>query len=121
MRGDFSRDSFDERKHYTQVLLQQGRVQLDADWNEAAALETRRDERAMQDVIGACGSPNEGFRIAARQTLDNMESTAGWSVVPVLAGTEAELCVDYIDRLRGTASLHVAKAIGVWKSLSAAI
>ena len=34
MRGDFTRDSFNPAKAYTRVLMQQGRVQLDADWNE---------------------------------------------------------------------------------------
>ena len=30
MRGDFSRFSFDQRKHYNAVLVQQGRVTVDA-------------------------------------------------------------------------------------------
>jgi hypothetical protein len=34
VKGDFSRDTFDAAKHYTAVLMQQSRVQLDADWNE---------------------------------------------------------------------------------------
>ena len=34
MKGDFSRETFDRARHYSAVLLQQGRVQLDADWNE---------------------------------------------------------------------------------------
>ena len=33
-RGDFSRDSYDRSKRFSRVLMQQGRVQLDADWNE---------------------------------------------------------------------------------------
>ena len=33
-RGDFSRDTFDPSKHFLRVLMQQGRVSLDADWNE---------------------------------------------------------------------------------------
>ena len=38
MRGDFSRDTFDPVKHFSRVLQQQGRVQLDADWNEQTAI-----------------------------------------------------------------------------------
>ena len=34
MPGDYSRRIFRNRKHYSGVLMQQGRVQLDADWNE---------------------------------------------------------------------------------------
>ena len=30
MKGDFSRITFDPKKHYSRVLMQQGRVQLDA-------------------------------------------------------------------------------------------
>lgn len=38
MKGDFSRVTFDKAKHFSRVLMQQGRVQLDADWNEQAAI-----------------------------------------------------------------------------------
>ncbi len=59
MKGDFTRDSFRPAKHYQQVLMQQGRVQLDADWNEQAAITARRDETTTQDIIGRCGGPAE--------------------------------------------------------------
>ena len=57
MKGDFTRDTFNPEKHYQHVLMQQGRVQLDADWNEQAAIASRRDETTTTDVIGACGGP----------------------------------------------------------------
>ena len=34
MKADLTRDSYNVLRHYSQVLMQQGRVQLDADWNE---------------------------------------------------------------------------------------
>ena len=34
MKGDFSKDTFDAKKHFHEVLMQQGRVLLDSDWNE---------------------------------------------------------------------------------------
>ncbi len=37
-RGDFTRDTFDPVKHFSRVLMQQGRVQLDADWNEQTSI-----------------------------------------------------------------------------------
>jgi len=37
--------------------MQQGRVQLDADWNEEADLRLYRDETEATDVIGRCGGP----------------------------------------------------------------
>ena len=38
MQGDFTRDTFDPTRHFSRVLIQQGRVQLDADWNEQTAI-----------------------------------------------------------------------------------
>jgi len=65
MKGDFTRDSFDPKKHFQQVLMQQGRVQLDADWNEQAAIAMRRHETTVEDIVGSCGGPedNAAFRI----------------------------------------------------------
>jgi hypothetical protein len=66
MKGDFSRDTFDSKKHYTRVLMQQGRVQTDADWNEQQAITAYREETETRDVIGGCGAPvhDAGFGIA---------------------------------------------------------
>jgi hypothetical protein len=71
MKGDFTRDTFDPTKHYQQVLMQQGRAQLDADWNEQAELTERRDETIAADVIGNCGGPADGaaFGVSADSSL----------------------------------------------------
>lgn len=65
MKGDFSRQTFDPKKHFTGVLMQQGRVQLDADWNEQIGIATHRTETETIDVIGACGAPihDAGFAL----------------------------------------------------------
>ena len=39
MKGDFSRLTFRPDQHYSRVLQQQGRPQLDADWNEQADIQ----------------------------------------------------------------------------------
>ena len=57
MKGDFTRDTFVATKHYTGVLLQQGRVQLDADWNEQSSIARYRMRRLAADVIGPHGGP----------------------------------------------------------------
>lgn len=57
MKGDFTRNTFDSAKHYQQVLMQQGRAQLDADWNEQAATTVRRDETTSADIVGDHGGP----------------------------------------------------------------
>lgn len=57
MKGDFSRSTFDPQKHYSGVRMQQGRVQLDADWNENLDILLHRIETETLDVIGQCGVP----------------------------------------------------------------
>jgi hypothetical protein len=66
MPGDYSRKTFDPRKQFAGVLMQQGRVQLDADWNEQQAINRFRQETETRDVIGSCGAPlvGGGFRIS---------------------------------------------------------
>src|SRR5262245_19992948 len=65
MPGDYSRKTFNRRKHYRGVLMQQGRVQVDADWNEQLAIQLHRTETEAKDVIGLCGVPksSDSFRI----------------------------------------------------------
>lgn len=67
MKGDFSRETFDRRKHYSGVLMQQGRVQLDADWNEQQAIVQYHELTENIDIIGTTGAPLEeaGFAICA--------------------------------------------------------
>ena len=57
MKGDFTRQTFAGRNHYRAVLAQQGRVQLDADWNEQAELQAHLDRLTNWDVVGAHGTP----------------------------------------------------------------
>ena len=44
MSGDYSKHRFDPNRDYSGVLMQQGRVQLDADWNEQVEIQDRRLE-----------------------------------------------------------------------------
>ncbi|MBS0291533.1 MAG: hypothetical protein JSS01_03280 [Proteobacteria bacterium] len=64
MQGDLSRETFDPRKHYTAVRLQQGRVLTDADFNEQGDIARHRYEHLARDVIGASGGPAEGAGFA---------------------------------------------------------
>ncbi|HEX8119385.1 MAG TPA: DUF6519 domain-containing protein, partial [Pyrinomonadaceae bacterium] len=65
MKGDFSRDTFDRKRRYSGVLMQQGRVQLDADWNEQHSIQAHRTHAEAVDVIGQQGVPRDGggFRV----------------------------------------------------------
>jgi hypothetical protein len=72
MNGDFSRVTFDPGKHYSSVLLQQGRVQLDADANEQAALGLYHLRAALADIIGPyAGSSADSFKISLKQKPKN--------------------------------------------------
>lgn len=63
MKGDFSRITYDERKQYSLLLMQQGRVQLDADWNEQAITQWLNLQNLAEDLIGEHGGPGESFKI----------------------------------------------------------
>jgi hypothetical protein len=67
MKGDFTRDSFDPSKDFTRVMMQQGRVQLDADWNEQVAIFWEFWRNFTADVLGPHAGPerNCGFSILA--------------------------------------------------------
>jgi hypothetical protein len=71
MKGEFSRLSFDRRKHYAGVLQQQGRVGLDSDWNESVEIALSRVGRLTRDVVGESGRPQQaaGFEISIDSTV----------------------------------------------------
>ncbi|HSL84925.1 MAG TPA: DUF6519 domain-containing protein, partial [Thermoanaerobaculia bacterium] len=66
-KGDFTRDTFDPRRHYSAVRLQQGRVGLDADFNEQADIVRHRTETGSADALGPSAAPRAaaGFRVEA--------------------------------------------------------
>jgi hypothetical protein len=66
MSGDDSRKTFDPLRDFSGVLMQQGRVQLDADWNELVGIISRRLRAETTDIIGRGTVPKEtpdGFKI----------------------------------------------------------
>ena len=72
MRGDFSRSLFDKTKLIGPVLMQQGRVLLDADWNEQLAVEQHRTTKETVDVIGHCGVPKKTDSFFIKQAGSRM-------------------------------------------------
>ena len=68
MRGDVTRQTFRSGKHYRSVLQQQGRVQLDADWNEQADIQAYLDRTVTADLVGVSGAPsaNPGMAITKK-------------------------------------------------------
>src|ERR1700685_4125319 len=68
MTFDISRSTFNSWNDYFGVVMQQGRVQLDSDWNELLAELTRRLHAGTMDMLGRSGVPATtpfGFRINA--------------------------------------------------------
>lgn len=66
MTSDNSRLTFDYTRHYSQVVMQQGRVQLDADWNEQQEMLQYRLETQARDMVGQSGVPSAdgGFKVS---------------------------------------------------------
>src|ERR1044072_8603255 len=65
MKADFSRDTFGSVRHFRRVLMQQGRVLLDSDWNEQTAILLHYMQTLAADLIGPYGGPASelGFAI----------------------------------------------------------
>jgi hypothetical protein len=70
MKADLTRDTFDPVRHFSRVLLQQGRVQLDADFNEQTAALHHYLRCLAADLIGRHGGPGDSFKL-----VEDTEST----------------------------------------------
>jgi hypothetical protein len=92
MKGDFTRFTHRPEKHYTRVLKQQGRVDLDADWNEQGEISTQLGRREAIDVIGRCGVPesSNGFEIGINAARELEISRGRIYVDGILCSNEAE-------------------------------
>src|SRR5688572_5924073 len=71
MSGDYSRLTFKPRKRFSGVLMQQGRVQLDADWNEEIEILKRRWEIQATDTFGRAAVPKKTTPNAFKITRDS--------------------------------------------------
>jgi hypothetical protein len=77
MNGDFTRLTFRPDKHYSGVRLQQGRLLLDADWNEQVDIEAYRGETSLQDSVGRCGGPLHDAGFALRPSPGSADVWSG--------------------------------------------
>lgn len=104
MRGDFSRWTFRPEKRYSAVLAQQGRVQLDADGNEQAAIGEYLRRTLAADLIGPHAGPvNEAEDGVPRCTAFEIRYRLGEE------GAPADLIIGggryYVDGLLADASV----------------
>src|SRR5258708_17424628 len=77
MHGDYSRRSLNPTTKYSAVLAMQGRMQLDADWNEQVGLQEHRTRTETRDVIGLCGTPKAGNGFMLTQTPHGSDFVIG--------------------------------------------
>lgn len=88
MKGDFSRIDFDLDPNLDRILIQQGRVQLDADWNVQSEVLSLRHRQAIRDIIGTSAFPaaDAGYGIYIRQGIAFDGVRDVFDVRPSIAG-----------------------------------
>ena len=86
MPGDYSRWTFDEHRDHRSVLLQQGRVLLDADWNEQAEVTRWHDEIRMLDTVGRAGGPADAAGFAIVDAAGAAPAGAAWADLRITPG-----------------------------------
>jgi hypothetical protein len=63
MGSDLARVSYDPSRKWRGLVAQQGRVTVEADWNEAAAIQAAGDRAVTLDVVGPVGTPDDGYAV----------------------------------------------------------
>ncbi len=87
MSGDYSRVRFDPRLDLSGVLMQQGRVQLDSDWNEWVAVLERRLRTESVDTFGVELIPGiTGVAVVSPQTPDAFKIEAAGGNITIGLG-----------------------------------
>jgi hypothetical protein len=94
VKADTSRSSFDKARHYRSVLRQQGRVDLDADWNEQQEILDHLRAETSADLVGSAGGPADGAGFALSVDGTDLRVSAGhYYVGGLLAENEQEISV----------------------------
>ena len=66
MGSDRARVTYDPRQQYRSVVMQQGRLTLEADWNEAFQINNESLRKESLDFVGPCGTPDDGYAVFCR-------------------------------------------------------
>jgi hypothetical protein len=124
MKGDFTRFTHRPSQGYSSVMLQQGRVLLDADWNEQRAISLARERTFASDAIGRAGGPigATGFAVSVVRGGAGLELSAGrYYVDGILCELERPTSISEqpsmpgIDPTRGLEPGHYAVYLDVWE------
>ena len=82
MSFDCSRFSFQSWNDFLGVVMQQGRVQLDSDWNELVAQLTRRIQAGSLDTFGPAVAPREAGKHFEIKVEVNTEGAKDLKIAP---------------------------------------
>ncbi|PSR19021.1 hypothetical protein C8255_04275 [filamentous cyanobacterium CCP3] len=93
LRGDITRDTYSPQKQFLRVLMQQGRVQVDADFNEQVSILLNYLQTLATDLIGPYGVPAmaPGFEIGL-QTDSPSNGLSNLTIGPGRYYLEGLLC-----------------------------
>jgi len=92
MNGDFARVTFDPRAGFSRVLLQQGRILLEADFNEQSAIHHHFLRTLVVDLIGRRWRAGDGFTLAA-----DPQGTANFTITKGHFYVDGILCENATD------------------------
>jgi len=113
MKGDFTRNTFEPARNFSRVLMQQGRVTLDADFNEQTSILINYMRYLALDMFGPHAGPQNGggFEIVATVTA-NWKDRAAALLTPFHTKAEVDKIVqkmnDNGDFLIGAGRYYVA-------------
>ena len=108
MGSDRARNSYDLRQLYRSVVMQQGRVQVEADWNEAQFINSEEIRNEALDFVGPSGTPDNGYAITFPSTFPpfDFEVSGGimyvggvrvWALKPIQYGQQSDWLDAAID------------------------
>jgi hypothetical protein len=114
VKADISRSTFDPRFHLFSLRKQQGRVDLDADWNEQQDIDEHLRTVCLTDVIGPAGGPidDAAFGLTAAGA-DLLLSPGRYYVAGRLCECEEQVSVFAQPDLPG-ADFVVRRLDGTW-------
>ena len=77
MGSDRARVSYNAGQQYRSVVMQQGRVTVEADWNEAQLIASEQTRLEALDFVGPAGTPDNGYAISLITGSFDLEIGAG--------------------------------------------
>ncbi len=63
MGSDIARRTYDKSRQYRAVVMQQGRVTVEADWNEEWQIVNEEERKEALDIVGSSGTPDNGYHV----------------------------------------------------------